>query len=139
MVFSTKNREPWLEDDIQSRLWPYLAKAVQGENGIALIINGLADHVHLLVKLHQDCKVSAFLRAIKANSSGWLHREFPKLRAFAWQTGYGAFTVSASQVEKARRYIANQKQHHRKMSFQEEFRALLRSHGIDFDERYLWD
>ena len=95
-------------------------------------------HIVFSTKLRQDRALSDIVRGLKANSSGWIHDNFPDQRTFAWQQGYGAFTVSLSQVDKVRRYIANQEAHHRKHSFQEEFVALLKRHGIDFDEKFLW-
>ena len=139
VVFSTKYRHPWLDPEVAPRVFAYLGGLVREDNGTALLVNGVADHVHLLVQLHQDHSVSAFLRALKARSSLWIHKTFPALEQFAWQTGYAAFTVSRSQAEKVRRYIANQENHHRKQSFQEEFRALLRKHGLEFSEEDLWD
>ncbi len=108
IVFSTKERQPWLDTEISTRLYEYLGGAIRSEGGTSLSINGCADHIHLFASLRQDKAVSDVLRAIKANSSGWMHRTFPALRGFAWQSGYGAFTVSQSQVDKVKRYIANQ-------------------------------
>jgi len=139
LVFSTKHREPWLHDDISTRTHKYLGGALRRERGVALIVGGTSDHVHILAKLRQDKPVSDVLRDIKSNSSGWIHETFADLPQFGWQTGYGAFTVSSSQVEKVRRYILKQEQHHKKRSFKDEFIALLDAHGIEYDERYLWD
>ena len=138
LVFSTKDREPWLQAELRPRLWEYFSGAMRNEGGFCLFANGVSDHVHLLARLRQDKAVSDLLRSIKANSSGWIHDSFPKLRSFHWQDGYGAFTVSRSQMETVRRYIANQEVHHRKFTFQEEFQALLKAHEIEYDERYLW-
>jgi putative transposase len=139
LVFSTKSREPWLDATIRERLFPFIGGGIRDEGGAALIVNGVEDHVHILARLRQDKALSDVLRSLKADSSSWIHKEFPSHRSFAWQAGYGAFTVSASQTPVVRAYIANQQEHHRKMTFQEEFRALLRAHGIEFDEKYLWD
>jgi REP element-mobilizing transposase RayT len=139
IVFSTKNREPCLEPGMRSRLFEYLGGAVRDEGGTALTINGVADHLHLLVRLRQDKAVSAVVGAIKANSSGWIHRTFSGYAAFAWQVGYGAFTVSASQTGKVRRYIENQEEHHRVRTFQEEFLAFLKANEIEYDPRYIWE
>jgi len=138
LVFSTKDREPWLQAELRPGLWEYLSGAIRSEGGFCLIANGVSDHVHLLARLRQDKAISEVLRSIKANSSGWIHDAFPKLRGFHWQEGYGAFTVSKSQMEAVRRYIAGQEAHHRKVTFQEEFLALLKAHEIEYDERYLW-
>ena len=139
IVFSTKDREPWLRPEMGPRVHQYLGGAIRDEGGIALAVNGTADHVHILAKLRQDKAVSDVLRAIKANSSGWIHDTFRDRIAFHWQSGYGAFTVSQSQVERVRGYVLNQEEHHRIVSYQEEFVALLKAHGLEFDERYLWD
>jgi REP element-mobilizing transposase RayT len=100
IVFSTKERQAWLDPEISARLYDYLGGAIRSEGGTNLSINGCADHVHVLAKLRQNKAVSDVLRAIKANSSGWIHRTFRDSRDFAWQSGYGAFTVSQSQVER---------------------------------------
>ncbi|MFN2507463.1 MAG: IS200/IS605 family transposase [Chthoniobacterales bacterium] len=137
VVFSTKGREPWLTTAIRPRLHQYLGGAIRDEGGVALIVNGPADHVHILAKLRQDKAVSKLVGEIKANSSGWISRTFDGGKAFAWQEGYGAFTVSESQVPKVRRYIADQVEHHRKVSYLEELKRLLKAHHLPFEERYL--
>ena len=139
VVFSTKGRQQWLDAETSSRLYQYLSGAIHSEGGVGISINGCPDHIHILAKLRQDKAVSDVLRTIKANSSGWIHRTFNSLRGFGWQNGYGAFTVSQSQVDKVQRYIANQQEHHQRVSFKEEFVALLEAHGIEYDEKYLWD
>ena len=139
LVFSTKRREPWLNAELRPRLCEYLGGGIRAEKGIALAINSMPDHVHILAKLRQDKAVSDILRGIKANSSGWIHRTFPELKGFAWQEGYGAFTVSHSQVDRVREYIRDQEKHHQRSTFQEEFLRLLKAHGIEFDEKYLWE
>ncbi len=137
IVFSTKDRKPLITTDVQGRLYEYIGGIVRGLGGISLGINGMDDHVHLLTKLRPDKAVSDVLRDLKANSSGWMHDVFPELKDFSWQRGYGAFTVSASQVEKVREYIAKQEEHHRKQDFRDEFIGLLRKNGVEFNERYL--
>src|SRR5262245_8242039 len=139
IVFSTKERHPWLNIEISARLYDYLGGAIRGEGGTSISVNGCPDHIHILAKLKQDKAVSDVLRAVKANSFGWIHRTFNALRGFAWQSGYGAFSVSQSQSEKVKQYIANQPEHHQRVSFKEEFIALLEAHGIEYDEKYLWD
>ena len=139
MVFSTKNREPLLSDEIRPRIYDYLGGAIRGEGGIAIEINGTKDHVHILAKLRQDKTVSDILRAIKANSSAWIRKTFKLNKEFRWQMGYGAFTVSQSAVKDVQKYIQNQEEHHKQMTFQEEFTRLLKKHGIDYNEKYLWD
>jgi REP element-mobilizing transposase RayT len=137
IVFSTKDREPWMAASIRSRIHEYLGGAIRGEGGVALIVNGTADHVHILARLRQDKAVSKLVGEIKANSSGWISRTFSDATGFAWQEGYGAFTVSESQVPRVRRYIERQEEHHRTVSFLEEFKVILRAHDLRFDERYL--
>jgi REP element-mobilizing transposase RayT len=137
IVFSTKGREPWLTAQIRPRVHQYLGGAIRDEKGIAMIVNGTADHVHLLAKLRQGKTISKLVGEVKANSSGWISRTFKEAAGFAWQEGYGAFTVSESQVPKVRRYIERQEEHHRNISFLEELKVILRAHGLPFDERYL--
>jgi len=122
---------------IRPRIHEYLGGAIRGEGGIALIVNGTADHVHLLAKLRQDKAISKLIGEVKANSSGWISRTFKEAAEFAWQEGYGAFTVSESQVPKVRRYIERQEERHRSISFLEEFKVILQAHDLPFDERYL--
>ena len=113
-VFSTKDRRPLISGDRKGRLYEYMGGIIRGLGGVLLEINGVADHVHLLAKLRPDKSVSDVLRDLKANSTGWMHNVFPDARDFSWQNGYGAFSVSASQVELIRDYIARQEQHHAK-------------------------
>ena len=138
IVFSTKERYPFLNLDMRARVLDYLGGAVRSEDGTSFIVNGVADHVHILARLRQDKALADVLRDIKANSSGWIHDHFPGLSKFAWQTGYAAFTVSKSQIGAVQRYIANQEAHHQKVTFHEELIALLKAREIEFDERYLW-
>ena len=138
IVFSTKARDPWLEADLRTRCFAYLGGAIRDEGGIALIVNGTYDHVHILAKLRQDKAVSDVVRDVKSNSSGWVHRTFRRT-ALRWQAGYGAFTVSQSQVDAVRGYVERQEDHHRKVGFESEFVALLEKHGVEYDERYIWD
>lgn len=102
-----------------------------------MIINGTADHLHILAKLRQDKAISKLVGELKANSSGWISRTFKEAAGFEWQEGYGAFTASESQLSKVHRYIERQEEHHRSVSFLDEFKVLLKAHGLPFDERYL--
>lgn len=138
IVFSTKNREPLITAETQQRLYEYIGGIIRNKGGIMLEIGGISDHLHVLAKLRPDNSLSNILRDLKANSTGWMHKVFPEMKDFSWQNGYGAFTVSASQVEKVRQYIIKQEQHHAKISFKEEFIKLLRANQIEFDEKYLW-
>ena len=135
IVFSTKGREPLIAANLAPDLHRYLAGIIQNDAGIPLEIGGMTDHVHLFFKMRADVSLADSVRILKANSSRWAAERIPN---FAWQTGYGAFTVSASQVESVRSYIRNQAEHHRIVSFQDEFRAFLARHGIEYDERYVW-
>jgi REP element-mobilizing transposase RayT len=137
IVFSTKDRHPLITDVHQSRLYEYIGGTISGLGGISLGINGTEDHVHVLAKLRPDKAVSDVLRDLKANASGWMHDVFPELKDFSWQRGYGAFTVSASNVAKVQNYIARQKEHHEKQSFSYEFIEFLKANGVEFDERYI--
>ena len=138
LVFSTKGRAPSITPDIRPRLWEYLGGMVRGDGGIPVEIGGTDDHVHLLVTLRQHVALADFMRQLKAGSSSWVHDTFPSAGVW-WQNGYGAFTVSHSAVRVVKAYIANQEVHHKKRTFQEEFRLMLVRHGIAFDERYLWE
>ena len=105
----------------------------------ALSIGGVEDHVHILLSLPSTIAVAKAIQLIKGGSSKWIHENFPKHRNFSWQEGYGAFSIGISQVATTNRYIAGQEEHHRKVSFQEEFLAFLKKHEIEYDERYIWD
>jgi putative transposase len=137
LVFSTKDRVPSINTDVRDRVHAYLGGVVRGLNGIALEVGGVADHVHLLVGLKTTHCLADVMRTLKGDSSRWIHDEL-RMPKFEWQEGYGAFTVSASNVPAVREYVRNQEQHHRKRSFQDEYREFLAKHEIEFDERYLW-
>jgi REP element-mobilizing transposase RayT len=119
-------------------LYEYIGGIIRGLGGILLIINGVEDHVHLLVKLRPDRAVSDVLRELKSNASGWMHKVFPDAGDFSWQNGYGAFSVSESQIAVIEKYIARQKVHHANRTFEDEFVDLLTVNRIEFDRRYLW-
>ena len=139
VIFSSKNRLPHIDAELKAPLLAYLGGIVRELYGTALTINGTADQVHLLVRLPPTISLADAMRVLKTNSSRWVHEKWPSHSVFAWQTGYGAFSVSQSNIAGLLRYIAEQEQHHRKVSFQEEFLAYLRRHGIDYDERYIWE
>src|SRR5262249_6460089 len=111
----------------------------RAEKGAAHQIGGVPDHVHLLVRWRTDESIATLMRMVKSRSSAWVHDTFPTHQSFQWQEGYGAFTVSQSQSDVVDQYIRNQRAHHREKTFQAEFIALLDAHGIEYDERYLWD
>ncbi|HAF13645.1 MAG TPA: IS200/IS605 family transposase [Blastocatellia bacterium] len=137
IIFSTKDRRPFITPAYQSRLYDYIGGTIRGVGGISLELKGTEEHIHLLAKLRPDTALSGVLRDLKANASGWMHDVFPALKDFSWQRGYRAFTVSQSNVEEVRRYIAQQKEHHHKMSFRDEFIHFLKANGLEYDERYL--
>ena len=139
VVFATKNRQPWIAVDMRRRLYDYIGGIIKGENGDLLAAGGTDDHVHLLLALHPQTSVADALRLIKTNSSKWIHETFPDQSKVAWQAGYGAFSVRRSNVDDVTRYIANQEEHHKRLSFEDEFVEFLKRHGIDFDPRYIWE
>ena len=138
IVFSTKYRRPALTDAIRPETYKYIGGIIANKQGQMLEIGGMADHLHILTACPPTVALADFVRDIKANSSKWLHEDKGQ-RQFQWQTGYGAFTVSCSQVDAVRRYILAQADHHRSRSFEDEFRGFLARHGITFDERYLFE
>jgi putative transposase len=135
IVYATKERAPLITKTLRPRLHEYLGGTVRSLGGVAIEINGVADHVHILAKLRPTISVSEFMSKLKSGSSGWAKRQ--TAGRFAWQARFGAFTVSESQVKRVRRYINNQEEHHRTKSFEEEFKALLLAHKIDFDAAHL--
>ena len=137
IVFSTKNRQPFLSKEIRDRLFPYLGGVARKNGTTALEIGGVADHVHLLLSIPAALALSKVAQLIKGGSSHWLKETFANLNAFAWQDGYAAFTVSRSQIDDVRAYIRTQAEHHRTKTFAEEYRAFLARHHIQYDERYL--
>jgi REP element-mobilizing transposase RayT len=139
VVFSTKQRQNFLSAAIEEELFKYLAGAVRGIGGSCIAVNGMKDHVHLLLILPPKIALSDAMREIKANSSKWIHETKPALARFAWQDGFAAFTVSKSGVEAVQEYIRNQKTHHAQRDFKAELLELLARHEVEFDERYVWD
>ena len=137
IVFSTKDRRPFITSEHEVQLYDYLGGIVRSVGGISLALNGTEDHIHLLAKLRPDRAFSDVLRDLKANATGWMHDVFPSLKHFCWQRGYGAFTVSQSNVREVSRYIAGQKEHHRKISFRDEFIQFLQANGIDYNEQFI--
>ena len=138
-VFSTKNRAPMIVGKLRERLWAFMG-GIARDNGMkALGIGGFTDHVHLLVSLPATLSIAKGIQFIKGGSSTWVNQTFPEIKPFAWQAGYGAFSVSTSQIAETIAYIENQEEHHRRKSFQEEYLAFLKKHEIAYDEKYLWD
>jgi REP element-mobilizing transposase RayT len=139
LVFSVKHRAPMLDAEIRPRLWAYQSGIFQQWESPALVIGGVDDHVHALFSLSKNHALKKIVEEVKKGSSVWIKEQSPRFADFHWQTGYGAFSVSESNVDAVRAYIENQEDHHQTMSFQDELRELLRRHGVNFDERYLWD
>ncbi len=136
-VWSTKNREPWLIPDLRERLWPYLGGIAKQNQMKTLAIGGAADHVHILLSLPATLSVAKAVQLLKGNSSKWIRETFPKMSSFAWQEGYGAFSVGNSGVDATMTYINNQTEHHRKRTFREEFIAMLQKHHFEYEESML--
>ena len=137
LIFSTKERRPLIIPDYQVRLNDYIGGIIRGLGGVSLGIGGAADHVHVFAKLRPERSLSSVLRDLKANATGWMHDVFPSANDFCWQRGYAAFSVSQSNAAEIRRYIAGQEEHHKRVSFKDEFIQFLKANGIEYDERYL--
>ncbi len=138
-VFSTKNRKPIIESAWQDELYAYMGATISEHKAILLCSGGVADHVHLLIKIHPSYAISSTLQLLKSNASRWINEQQRTRYGFEWQRGYGAFSVSQSQTDRVKRYIQTQQEHHQKRSFQDEYLAILRRHSIEFDPRYVFD
>ena len=138
-VWSTAGREPWIGEDWREPLHAYVGGIMRNKNAKLLAAGGMNDHVHVYASLPSTVTIADFVSTIKSNSSRWVHESFPNRRGFAWQEGYGAFSVSKSEEEKVINYIRNQREHHRKRSFKEEYLDFLEKYEVDYDERYLWN
>jgi len=137
-IFSTKERFPFIDRELESRLWPYLG-GIARENGMkALAVGGTHDHVHALLSLPATLSMAKAIQLIKGGSSKWIHDQLPNYRKFAWQDGYGAFSVSASQMKSVIRYIDGQQEHHRKRTFEEELLEFFDTHEVQYDPRYVF-
>ena len=139
LVFSTKNRQPWILKVYRKSLFAYLAGIFKDWESPALVIGGVEDHVHCLFSLSKNHALKKIVEEVKKGSSKWMKTDGPKNDEFYWQAGYGAFSVSPSNIASVSHYIQSQEKHHRKMTFQDELRELFRRHQIEFDERYVWD
>ena len=135
VVFSTKDRTASLKADIRPDLYAYMGGIIRNFGGQSLLINGVADHVHLLFSIPATMAVAESMRIVKAKSSRWMRG---RDRSFAWQPGYAAFSVSQSSVGQVTKYIANQEERHKRVQFEHEFISLLKKHDMDYDERYVW-
>ena len=139
IVFSTKERVDLITADIEQELYSYMGGTIKGLGGIPIRINGMPNHVHILCTLPRTVSVARYLEEIKRSSSKWIKTKDSRFNSFAWQGGYGVFSVSESQTSKVASYIDNQKEHHKKSTFKEEFKAFLDLYEIDYDQNYLWD
>jgi putative transposase len=139
LVFSTKNREPVLADDIRDELHAYIGGIVENLHGTLLKSGSVADHIHLLIAHPRTCAPSDLVKEIKTGSSKWLKTKSSTYENFHWQGGYGMFSISPAHRQAVEQYIGNQAEHHRKVTFQEEYRRMLKKYGIQYDERYVWD
>jgi len=139
LVFSTRERTPFIDATLKARLYPYMAGILRGEEATLIALGGMPDHVHALLRLKADRKLSYLVRDLKAGSSKWIHEKSEPVPDFAWQTGYAAFSVSQSQEAKVKAYILNQEAHHQRTNFQEELLDLLERHQVEFDPVHLFD
>jgi len=140
LVFSTKNRVPFLTDKVlRAEMHAYLAEMLRTYNCETLIVGGVEDHTHSLFALPRTSAIAWVIKEVKRTSSGWIKQAWPKIAEFHWQAGYAAFSVSQSNLLDVVRYIENQEQHHKHVTFQDEYRVFLNAYGVEFDERYVWD
>jgi len=138
VVFSTHERRATIHEEFREKLWAYVG-GIARKNGMkAIAVGGTSDHLHVLLSIPATIALAKAVQLIKGGSSKWVHDHYPQHRAFAWQEGYGAFSVGISQVEETVAYILNQEKHHRRRTFQEEFLAFLKKHKIEYDPRYVW-
>jgi putative transposase len=137
-VFSTKNHQKIITDDLRERLWSYMGGIARKNKITVLAIGGVEDHTHLFLSFPPSLSVSEALKKIKGGSSSWVHTNFPAQRSFRWQEGFGAFTVSSSRVKATMDYIKGQREHHSKKTFKEEYLVFLEKYGIEYDEKYVW-
>lgn len=139
LVFSTKSRRKLIDPEFESRVWAYIGGVARKHELTALQVGGIEDHIHSLVMAKPVIAPFQIPQWLKGDSSKWIHLEFPTIRMFCWQDGYGIFSVSKSQVPDVIKYIENQREHHTKQTFEEEYISLLRVHGVEYDERYIFD
>jgi putative transposase len=139
IVFSTKLRHPWIDTEIETELFKYLATACRTLDCLSHAIGGADDHVHIACSLSRTISISKLVQEVKQDSSKWIKTKHERFADFAWQNGYGAFSIGQSQLGDLRGYIANQRDHHRRISFQDEFRQICKKYDVELDERYVWD
>ena len=139
LVFSTKNREATITGDIAAKIYAYLAGIAKDQAATAISINGMPDHVHLLIKSSKTVADAVFMKELKGGSSIWINQQSLIPGRFQWQAGYAWFSVSPKDTDQVKSYIKNQAEHHRTITFEDEYRKFLNSYHIEFDERYVWD
>ena len=139
IIFSTKNRRPLIDQEIENSLYSYLGGICNGLECFPVKIGGHKDHVHILSHLSKKISVIKFLEELKSHSSNWIKTQNSRYTDFYWQGGYGAFSVSPQSMELVKQYIESQHDHHKTTTFQDEYRRILREHNVEFDERYVWD
>jgi len=139
LVFSTKDRQNLLTPEVVPRIYDYIGGIIREIHGIPIILGGYTEHTHVLCALASTMAISDALRTIKAGSSKWIHQTNPSMKNFAWQEGYGAFSISVTGLDRVKAYILDQNEHHQRQTFQEEFLEFLHRHNIPYDERYIWE
>jgi putative transposase len=139
VIFSTKDRRPFLDPDTSPKLHAYLATVTRNADCEAYRVGGVADHVHLAIRLSRTVTIANLVETLKTASSKWLKSQSPALAAFSWQRGYGCFSVGPADLDSLKAYIDSQEEHHRTRTFQEEFRMFLKKYGVGYDEAYVWD
>jgi len=140
LIFSTKERYPFLSDpSVRADMHAYIGTVLRSHDCPTLVVGGTEDHVHSLFTLSRNYSIADIVKEVKRTSSGWIKTISSQYSKFRWQSGYGAFSVSQSYVAQVRNYILRQEQHHRRKTFQDEFRAFLKKYKIEYDERYVWD
>jgi putative transposase len=137
-VWSTKDRRSLITPSLQAKLYPYIGGIARKQNFTTVAVGGVEDHIHILLALPSSLAVAKAIQLLKGNSAKWVNETVAVPGGFAWQEGYGAFTIGVSQVERTVAYIEGQAEHHRKQTFQEEFVQFLQTHGIEYDPRYIW-
>lgn len=139
LIFSTKHREPFITSEIESELHPYMAKIFRELKSPSLTIGGTYDHIHILFSLGRVIAIADLVEEVKTNTSKWIKTKGPEFKNFHWQSGYGAFSIGQSSVAALKRYIRTQKEHHRRITFQDEYRKFLKAYKVDYDERFVWE
>ena len=139
ITFSTKNRYPFITDSIRDELFNYLGGTCRELESQPIIVGGVKDHVHLLVNLSRKIALMSLIEKLKSHSSKWIKTKGENYKNFFWQRGYGGFSVNPNQIDVVRQYILNQETHHKKVTFQDEYRAFLKKYDVDYDEQYVWD